>query len=264
MRFLKKISKNLIILDEDTSKIVKILNLLSVFLLLGFIFNFAFRKINYNFDWDVIWRFRRSISKGFWMTLQLSFFSLILSLIIGVLTALSSLSKILPLRFISKIYVEFIRGTPLLVQILVFYYIVANSINLDNRFVAGVVVMSLFSGAYIAEIIRAGIKSIAESQLETAKSLGLTEYQTYVYVIFPQVITRTLPPLAGQFASLIKDSSLLSIISVHEFTMVAKEINSSTFSTMEAYLPLTVGYLILTLPVSRFTKYLERKFAYAS
>ena len=122
--------------------------------------------------------------------------------------------------------------------------------------------MSLFSGAYISEIIRAGVNSIGATQRETAKSIGLNKYQTYKYIIFPQVITRVLPPLAGQFASLIKDSSLLSIIAIKEFTMAAREVNSNTFSTIESYLPLAIGYLVLTIPISMLTKYLERKYTY--
>ncbi|MBN2659336.1 MAG: amino acid ABC transporter permease, partial [Spirochaetales bacterium] len=134
--------------------------------------------------------------------------------------------------------------------------------GLNNRFVVGVLIMALFSGAYIAEIIRGGVESIAASQLESARSLGFTPTQTYVYVIFPQVITRILPSLAGQLASLIKDSSLLSVIAIKEFTMAAREMNANTFSTMEAYIPLAVGYLLLTLPISRLTRYLEKRFSY--
>jgi polar amino acid transport system permease protein len=122
--------------------------------------------------------------------------------------------------------------------------------------------MSLFAGAYIAEIIRSGVESIGNTQRETARSIGLTKGQTYRHIIFPQVITRVLPPLAGQFASLIKDSSLLSIIAIKEFTLAAREINANTFSTLESYIPLALGYLILTIPISMLTKKLEARFFY--
>ncbi len=196
------------------------------------------------------------------MTLLISLFALILSLILGVLFGLGQGSSFLPYRYLSLFYVELIRGTPLLVQILIFFYVIANAAGMNNRFVVGVVIMALFSGAYIAEIIRGGVQSIGESQRESARSLGFSPYQTYRYIIFPQVLTRILPSLAGQLASLIKDSSLLSVIAIKEFTMAAREMNANTFSTMEAYIPLAVGYLLLTLPISRLTRILERKFSY--
>ena len=105
----------------------------------------------------------------------------------------------------------------------------------------------------------AGIESIGQSQLDAAKAIGLTRAQTYRYVVFPQVLRLTLPPLAGQFVSLIKDSSLLSIIAVNEFTQAARDVNSVTYSSLESYLPLAIGYLILTLPISLWTRTLEKK-----
>ena len=123
----------------------------------------------------------------------------------------------------------------------------------------GVLILSFFSGAYISEIIRAGIESVGQSQLETAKAIGLTRAQTDRYVVFPQALRLALPPLAGQFVSLIKDSSLLSIIAVNEFTQAARDVNSITYSTLECYLPLAAGYLILTLPISFWTRSLEKK-----
>ena len=197
-------------------------------------------------------------------TILISLFSLVLSLAIGLVSGLARGLPFVPLRVLSRVYVEGIRGTPLLVQILIFFYVIANAMGVHNRFITGIVIMSIFSGAYISEIIRGGVESISESQLETARSLGFTRAQTYRFIIFPQVISRILPPLSGQFASLIKDSSLLSIIAIKEFTMAAREVNANTFSTLESYIPLAVGYLLLTLPVSALTKYLERKYSYAS
>ena len=117
---------------------------------------------------------------------------------------------------------------------------------------------------FTSAIIRAGIESIAESQLESARAIGFTPFQTYRFVIFPQAIRLTLPPLVGQFVSLIKDSSLLSIIAVREFTQAARDVNSVTYSTLEAYLPLAVGYLVLTLPISLWARNLERKSRFES
>ncbi len=151
---------------------------------------------------------------------------------------------------------------PLLVLILVLFYVVANALSITDRFLVGVVVLSLFAGAYIAEIIRSGIESVGASQRESARAIGLTTAQTYRYVIFPQALRQVLPPLAGQFASIVKDSSLLSIIGLAEFTYAAQQVNSATYSTLESYLPLAVGYLVLTLPISLWTNTLGKSMRY--
>jgi polar amino acid transport system permease protein len=226
------------------------------------IFIFSFNQLQYNFQWDSILAYKAKFIQGWFTTIIISIFALIVSFIVGVFFALAHRSRFLPLRFFSRLYVELIRGTPLLVQILVFFYVVADAFQIENRYIAGVLILAFFSGAYVSEVIRAGIESIEGAQLESARSLGFTRYQTYRYIIFPQVFKRILPPLAGQFVSLIKDSSLLSVIAVREFTMNAQEVNSFTFSTLESYLPLAFGYLILTYPISWLSKYLEKKYSY--
>lgn len=228
------------------------------------VFYLGFSQLGYSFAWGTIWEYRGNFLRGYGTTLVISLGALGLSLLLGILFGLGQKSSFLPLRYLSLFYVELIRGTPLLVQILIFFYVIANALGFNNRFAAGIMVMALFSGAYIAEIIRGGVESIGNSQHETARSLGFTPRQTYLYVIFPQMITRILPALAGQLASLIKDSSLLSVIAIREFTMAAREMNANTFSTMEAYIPLAIGYLLLTLPISRVTRYLEGRFRYES
>jgi len=142
--------------------------------------------------------------------------------------------------------------------------VVADAFGVGNRYVVGTLTLSLFAGAYIGEILRAGIENVSESQWDSARAVGLTPSQIYRYIVFPQVVRRTLPPLAGQFASLIKDSSLLSVIAVSEFTLSAQEVNAYTFSTLESYLPLAVGYLVLTLPISLWSRTLEKRFHYAT
>lgn len=183
-------------------------------------------------------------------------------MVFGCVSALFRLSKLPFFRYFSIGYVEFIRGTPLLVQILVFYYVIAHAAGLENRYVVGVLALSLFSGAYISEMIRAGIEGISRAQLESAKAICLTRLQTYRFIIFPQAIRQTLPPLAGQFASIIKDSSLLSIIGINELTNSAQQVNSATYSTLESFFPLAVGYLLLTFPISWLSKKLEKRFRY--
>jgi len=235
-----------------------------VLLLLAALFWWAFSQLQYGWSWTAVWQYRQKFLQGWLTTLLISTAALCLSLLISVFFALARRSRLLPLRYLSLLYIEVVRGTPLLVQILVFFYVMADAVGVSNRYAVGILTLAFFSGAYLSEIIRAGIESIGESQLESAAAIGLTSLQTYRFVIFPQVVRRILPPLTGQFASLIKDSSLLSIIAVSEFTLNAQEVNSFTFSTLESYLPLAVGYLLLTLPISLFSRYLEQKYRYAT
>lgn len=235
-----------------------------VALLAAAVFSFAFSQLHYGWNWEAIWQYRQKFMQGWLMTVVISASALLVSLIIGLLTALARRSAFLPLRYSAVLYVETIRGTPLLVQILILFYVVANAFGIENRYIVGVLALSLFAGAYLSEMIRSGIESIRDSQLESARAIGLTRGQTYRHVIFPQVVRQLIPPLTGQFASIIKDSSLLSIIAVNEFTLNAQEVNAFTYSTLESYLPLAVGYLLLTLPISLFSRILERKFHYAT
>lgn len=209
--------------------------------------------------WEAVAEYRPLLIRGWWLTVGLSVASLFVSTIFGMLLALGRRSPWTPIRDLCRIYVELIRGTPLLVQILILYYGVFDQVGLENRFVAGVLILSGFSGAYISEIIRAGIESIGKSQLDSARAIGLTTAQTYQFVIIPQALRQSLPPVAGQFASLVKDSSLLSIIALAEFTQSAQQVASFTFSQLECYIPLAIGYLVLTLPISLWTQSLEKK-----
>jgi polar amino acid transport system permease protein len=122
-----------------------------------------------------------------------------------------------------------------------------------------VLTLALFAGAYITEIVRGGIESVGRSQWDAARSVGFTRVQTYRLVVFPQAWRHMLPPLAGQFVSLIKDSSLLSVIGISEFTLNAQQVNALSYSTLECYLPLAAGYLLLTLPLSLWARDLERR-----
>lgn len=218
-----------------------------------------FASMTYNFNWAHVYEYKQKFINGFFMTIVISFFALILSFIIGLFFAYAQNSKLIILRFFARFYIEIIRGTPLLVQILIFFYVFANNMGFENRYIVGTVILAIFSGAYVCEIIRAAIQSIEKEQFETSWSLGMTNYQMYRYIIFPQAFKRMLPALTGQFASIIKDSSLLSIIAISEFTMNAQEVDAITYSTLESYIPLAIGYLILTYPISYYTKNLENK-----
>jgi polar amino acid transport system permease protein len=250
--------------DQTPNWSSRIIGATIAMLLVGLVFSYSFHQLNYHWNWSAVYKYRRNLVSGWLVTILISVASLLLSTLIGVLFALARRAAFLPLRYFGHLYVELVRGTPLLVQILIFFYVVADAFHVVNRYAVGVLVLSFFSGAYISEVIRAGIESISRGQLESAKAIGLTRTQTYRYVIFPQALRLTLPPLVGQFVSLIKDSSLLSMIAVNEFTQSARDVNSVTYSTLECYIPLALGYLLLTLPISLWTRALERKIHFES
>ena len=225
---------------KPLSKGVYLFNFSLLFILISLSIYFMFSNITYNFNWAQVYEYKQKFINGFIMTVVISFFALILSFIIGLFFTYAQNSKLIILRFFSRFYIEIIRGTPLLVQILIFFYVFANNLGFENRYIVGTVILAIFSGAYVCEIIRAAIESIEKEQFETSFSLGMSNYQMYRYIIFPQAFKRMLPSLTGQFASIIKDSSLLSIIAISEFTMNAQEVDSITYSTLESYIPLPI------------------------
>jgi polar amino acid transport system permease protein len=242
---------------ETVPRRARALNFAAGLLLVGLVIYLPFTLLVTNWDWAGVYRYRAKFYQGFLLTVEISLAALVLSTLIGLCSALAGRSRLLLLRSINKIYIDLMRGTPFLVQILIFYYVIAQAVHIENSNVAGVLILSIFSGAYISEVIRGGVESIGRSQLESAKAIGLTRGQTYRYVIFPQALRQILPSMAGQFVSIVKDSSLLSVISVNEFTQNVKEVSVNTFGSLECYIPLALGYLILTLPISLLTRYLE-------
>ena len=194
------------------------------FLLLSLVAWFAFASLRYNWNWDAVSEYANFFWRGWFTTIAVSAIALILSTLIGVIVALVRRSGFFVLQALGRIYVETIRGTPLLVQISFAFYVIASAIHLENRFVVGVGTLAICSAAYISEIVRGGIESVGVSQLDSARAIGLSRVQTYRYVIFPQAIRVILPGLAGMFAALIKDSSLLSVISIGEFTWNAQQV----------------------------------------
>lgn len=251
--------------NKEVTLNIQIFNWIIVLGILAGILIFSFNNINYNYSWKrIVETYYYKFLTGFVLTIFISFFALLMSILIGTFVAVGSRSNFLPYHYSSKLYVEVIRGTPLIAQIFLFFYIIGTAFKIDNRYVMGIVIMAIFSGAYVSEIIRGGMDSIDKSQLETSKALGFTKIQTYRYIILPQLIKRIMPSMAGQFGSLIKDSSLLSIIAVNEFTKNVQEVDSLTFSPIENYCILAVGYLILTYPISHLSKYLERRFTYGN
>ena len=219
----------------------------------------AFYVLQYQWNWSSVFRYKAKFLQGWLATLGISSISLIFSFLVGTIATVCYRSRFLPLKYLANLYVELIRGTPLLVQIYLFFYVIANAADIQNRYLVGVLIMAIFSGAYISEIFRAGIEGVGRSQLLSAKAIGFSEYQTFRYVIAPQALRSSLPALAGQTANLIKDSSLLSIIAISEFTLNAQEVNAFTYSSFESFFPLALGYLALTLPIMRLSRILEKR-----
>lgn len=225
-------------------------------------FYLVFGRLHDDWNWAAVWEYRAKFVQGWFTTLLLAAAALILSAILGLALALAQRSRFLWLKAASQLYVGAIRSTPLLVQILIFFYVVADALHLDNRWVVGILILACFSAAYVSEIVRASLETIPTAQWESARALGLTTPQTYQLVILPQALRQALPSLTGQFVSLIKDSSLLSVIGISELTLNAQEVNAFTYSTLESYLPLALGYLLLTLPLSLFSSWLEKRLRY--
>ncbi|SFF40900.1 amino acid ABC transporter membrane protein, PAAT family [Fontimonas thermophila] len=198
---------------------------------------------------------------GLWLTLKLSAISLVFALIIGVLAGLARVASNPAARALSATYVEIIRGTPLLVQIFIFYFFVGTVLDL-SAFTAGVAALAVFTGAYVAEIVRAGIEAVPRGQMEAARSLGLSYAQAMRHVILPQALKKSLPPLAGQFINLIKDSSLVSVMALTDLTKAGREVVSSTFSPFEVWFTVAAMYLLLTGTLSLWVRRLERRLAH--
>ena len=173
-------------------------------------------------DGELVWG---PLMTGLAVTVELSIYAMVLTLAIGLVTALLRMSDSISGQVLAKVYLEAIRNTPMLVQLLVFYFVIAPVIGIE-RFWTGVLCLGVFEGAFASEIIRAGINSVPRGQWEASASIGLSRLATYRLVVLPQALQRVIPPLAGQFIILIKDSSLVSLISIQELTFYALDIPS--------------------------------------
>ncbi len=257
--------------------------------------------LNYKWAWHKIpqFLFRYDAESGKWVsnilmyglynTLRLSVWGILLAGVFGTIMGICRSSKILFFRLISGAYVESMRNLPPLIIIYIIYFFIGDQVmpglGLDSfiearsettqnfisfcfakpeyitAFFSALMTMAIFEGAYITEIVRAGIQSIRRGQWEASYALGLSWWQQMRHIILPQAYQRILPPLAGQFISLIKDSSIVSVISIQELTFQGTELMTSTFLTMEIWITVTVLYLMLTLPCSLVVQRIEIYFA---
>jgi len=208
--------------------------------------------------------------QGMWITLKVSIYAVFFGIIIGVAGGIARISSNPALKWTAVTYVELIRGSPLLVQIFIWYFVLATLINglLRKYGIAeipalwyGIASLAFFTGAYVTEIVRAGIQSIHRGQVEASRSLGMTYAQSMYHVVLPQAMRRILPPLAGQFISLIKDSSLLGLIAIRELTKATREGITTSLQPYEFWFTCAILYLILTFTLSMFVQYLERRTA---
>jgi polar amino acid transport system permease protein len=257
--------------------------------------------LDYKWEWDVIpsyfffWdaadgKLKANIFvKGFVTTVKLSFWATLLGFLLGTLSGIMGAKGSFEQRFISRIYVEAIRNIPSLVLVILFYYFVSSqfldALYLDrwlrgssnlvqqvigvlfaepahiNAFLSAIIALGIYEGAYVSEIVRGGIISIPGGQWEAAWSIGLSRQKTFLLVILPQAFRKVAFPLAGQFISTIKDSAIVSVISIQELTFQGMELMSATFLTFEIWITITFLYFILTFTLSRSVAFLEKKYA---
>lgn len=213
------------------------------------------------FDFSLITGSLPLLLQGALVTLEITALSVGLGLVFGLIAALAQISKFAPLRLLGKIYVDFIRGTPLLVQIFIIYF--ALPIIIGQRidpFVAAVAACSINSGAYVAEIFRAGIQSIDIGQMRAGLSLGMNWTMTMRYIILPQAFKRIIPPLGNEFIAMLKDSSLVSVIGFEELTRSGQLIIAETYGSLEIWSAVAVIYLVMTLTITRLVSFLEKRF----
>jgi polar amino acid transport system permease protein len=267
--------------------------------LLAFIFYRVNSVLQYKWDWGRIWPFlfrwdeehqtwvANLLVQGFLTTIRLALWGIILSAIIGFVLGLCRTSERLLPRLISRTYVELIRNLPPLVFMFIFYYFIssplitvlhaenivrdaspatlaaieflAGSPKLFANFLAGLLCVAMFEAAYITEIVRAGIQSVSKGQREAGQSLGLSRYEVARYIVLPQAVRRILPPLAGQFISLIKTSAIVSLISIQELTFLAGEVANSTGRLFEVWILVAAMYFVLCFVCSVLFQRLETR-----
>lgn len=214
-----------------------------------------------NLDFDLITRSLPLLLMGAGITIQITAISVGIGLLIGMFVGIARLSKAWIVKFAATLYVDFIRGTPLLVQIFIIYF--ALPLVLGQRidpFIAAITACGINSGAYVAEIFRAGIQSIDKGQMEAGRSLGMTWAQTMRFIILPQAFKRIIPPLGNEFIAMLKDSSLVSVIGFEELTRRGQLIIARTYGSFEIWITVAIIYLLMTLTISRFIDYLERRY----
>jgi len=236
--------------------------------LLGWLLVDGARSMGYNWQWYRVPRyvvqvldgevFLGPLLKGLLVTLEISAYAMVLTIVIGLVAAVLRLSASVAGRWLVVAYIEAIRNTPLLVQLYLVYFVLAPVLGLE-RFWAGVLCLAVFEGAFAAEIFRAGIQAVRLGQWESAWALGLTRAQAYRFIVLPQALRVILPPLAGLAVSLVKHSAIVSIIAVFDLTNEGRNVISDTFLTFEIWLTVAALYLCVTVTLSLGVGLLEKR-----
>lgn len=208
---------------------------------------------------DPYLRILKFIPDGILVTFEVTLCSIFFALILGLITGLGRISKRRLVNSLASLYVEVVRGIPLLVQLFYIYYALGRFVRLPD-IVAAVIAMSVCYGAYMGEVFRAGIESIHKGQTEAARSLGFTRTQTMRYIIIPQAWRTILPPVGNEFIALLKDTSLVSILAVADMLRRGREFASESFAYFETYTVIALVYLIITLILSKLVSLLEERY----
>ncbi|HAA02452.1 MAG TPA: ABC transporter permease [Syntrophobacteraceae bacterium] len=227
--------------------------------------------LSYHFDWGIVLtgKYAGWLVAGILTTIQLSLLSIALSFLLGLLIAVMRMSTVGPVRWIAHGYLEFFRNTPLLVQIFFWYFgsykilpkIVNDWLGTTNfEFSAAVIALTIYTSAFIAEDIRSGIRSIPKEQMEAARSSGFSYLRSMQYIILPQAIRITIPPLINQFLNLTKNSSLAMTIGVAELTYQARQVESYTFKGYEAFSAATLVYVLISFVITAMVNLYNKKY----
>jgi polar amino acid transport system permease protein len=223
---------------------------------------------------DPYWRIILYVRAGIWTTMSLTGISFLLVLLVGLLVALARISKSKALVGISTVYVEVIRGIPLMVQLIFWYFAfpavvqgLGHSLNIQSfiEFKTDAISMAILGlticySAYMSEVYRAGIQSISKGQMEAARSLGMNYFQAMRYVILPQAIRVIMPPVGNEFITLLKDSSLVSVVAVADMTRRGREFMAANFIPIQTWIMIALLYLVMTLLAGRVVAWMERRF----
>jgi His/Glu/Gln/Arg/opine family amino acid ABC transporter permease subunit len=213
------------------------------------------------FDWAAVWYAVPYMLRGALVTLEISICAMALATLVGLVMGLISVSQLRALRGLIRAYVYFVRGTPALVQVFLVYFALPR-IGLElSAFASGVVALAFNSAGFIAEIVRAGLQSIDPGQNEAALSIGMTERQSILFILLPQSLRRITPPLTNEAITLVKTSSLLSVISIGELTRSAQVIVAERFVPFELYAALAVYYLVIISALSWCSEFIEKRLA---
>ncbi len=215
--------------------------------------------INFAKIWDILITKFPAFMEGVEITLQLAFFTVLFGSLLGLVVAVCRRTRLLPLRWLMNAYVAFIRGTPLLVQVLLVVYGLPQLGIRFPRMTLCIIALVINSGAYMAELIRAGLQSVEKGQVEAAESLGMSSGQTMLYIILPQAVKVTLPAMGNEFVAIIKESSILYAVGVYELTYQAYKLASVNYYYIETMIVAALIYFVLTYVATKLLGLLERR-----